>query len=292
MAGGQCYVSRQRWLRPAGRAGGVARDVSACQKGFPIVSEPGEDDAPGQQPDGAQLLRLTDYGGIGMARILTDLRDYWQSLRRGRAVPARADVEPHGISRALDHAFVLERIAPGAARFRLAGRHLIDLMGMEVRGMPICTMLNPSSRGRFSDVLETVFRAPQIAEFRLRAQADYARPELVGRMLVLPLRSDLGDVTRALGCLISEGDPGAAPRRFDIVGEDLQPLFDGGGIMAPSATLSRPPATAGFAEEPGRFDFRHATRAPRKPVPPPRDIPQTPAERRAMFRLIDGKDET
>src|SRR5690606_32280451 len=128
MAGGQCYVSRQRWLRPAGRAGGVARDVSACQKGLPIVSEPGEDDAPGQQPDGAQLLRLTDYGGIGMARILTDLRDYWQSLRRGRAVPARADVEPHGISRALDHAFVLERIAPGAARFRLAGRHLIDLM--------------------------------------------------------------------------------------------------------------------------------------------------------------------
>ena len=47
------------------------------------MSEPGEDDAPGQQPDGAQLLRLTDYGGIGMARILTDLRDYWQSLRRG-----------------------------------------------------------------------------------------------------------------------------------------------------------------------------------------------------------------
>ena len=113
-----------------------------------------------------KLLRLADYETARPDRILAELRGYWESLRQGRAIPARADVEPRGIRRALDYAFVLERIAPGAARFRLAGRHLIDLMGMEVRGMPVCSFMNTSSRGRLSDVLESVFRGPQIAEIR------------------------------------------------------------------------------------------------------------------------------
>lgn len=257
------------------------------------MSEDGGDNrcqAPDRGAEGAQLLRLADYGRIQPARIVADLRSYWQGLRQGQAIPARADVEPHGIGRALDHAFILERIAPGAARFRLAGRHLIDLMGMEVRGMPICAVLSPSSRGRFSDVLETVFRAPQLAEFRLLARADYARPAMTGRMLIMPLRSDLGDVTRALGCLVSEGEPGAAPRRFDIETDEVQPLFEGGKVMAPSPSLSVPQLRQGFAERPACFDRAPgrdaAAEKPFTPVPTPADIPQTPAERRATFRVI------
>lgn len=46
-------------------------------------------------------------------------------------------------------------------------------------------------------------------------------------MLLLPLRSDLGDVTRALGCLIAEGEIGQGPRRFDLM-EDLHfPVIPG-----------------------------------------------------------------
>ncbi|WP_244936010.1 PAS domain-containing protein [Paracoccus siganidrum] len=257
------------------------------------MSEDGGDDrcqALHHGAEEAQLLRMADYGRNQPARIVQDLRCYWQSLRRGHAVPARADVEPHGIGRALDHAFILERIAPGAARFRLAGRHLIDLMGMEVRGMPICAVLSPSSRGRFSDVLETVFRAPQLAEFRLLARADYARPELTGRMLIMPLRSDLGDVTRALGCLVSEGEPGAAPRRFDVEADEVLPLFEGGTVMTPSPSLSVPRLRQGFGERPARFERDPCREAapgkPFTPVPTPADIPQTPAERRAAFRVI------
>ena len=128
-----------------------------------------EEDGP-SAPAG-RLLRIADFSPEQSGRVVADLRDYWQGLRKGRAIPARSDVEPRGIRRALDYAFILERIAPGAARFRLAGRHLIDLMGMEVRGMPVCSFLNPTSRGRLSDVLETVFKAPQIAELRLTSAA-------------------------------------------------------------------------------------------------------------------------
>lgn len=260
---------------------------------------PGE---PGDARPPAKLLRLADFDRTQPGRLLIEMRDYWQGLRNGRAVPARADVEPRGIHRALDYAFILERIAPGAARFRLAGRHLIDLMGMEVRGMPVCAFLNASSRGRFSDVLESVFKAPQIAELRLSAKAEYARPQLEGRMLLLPLRSDLGDVTRALGCLIAEGNPGVAPRRFDLVEDQVVPIIDGGATMTPS------PSAQGFAEDRAPFGrverilSRRGRKAPPAaadaqpgpttpdalaPTPPsPPAPPDSPEGRRAKFRLI------
>ena len=225
-------------------------------------------DKEGQDAD--RVVQLADFDPVQPARIIADLRDYWQSLRKGRAIPARADVEPRGMRRALDHAFVLERIAPGAARFRVAGRHLIDLMGMEVRGMPLCAVLNPSSRGRLSDVLETVFRGPQIAELTLESPAGYGRPLLAGRMLLLPLRSDLGDVTRALGCLASEGDIGINPRRFDLTGDKVFPVIEGAKVLEPS------PSASGFAEPP----------APWRPAEP--YTPPSPESRRARFRVIDG----
>lgn len=216
--------------------------------------------------------------------VLREMRAYWNGLREGRAVPTRADVDPRAISRCLDHTFILERIAPGAARIRLAGRHLIELMGMEVRGMPICALVQPSSRGRLSDVLETVFKAPQIVQLALAAQADYARPALTGQMLLLPLRSDLGDITRILGCLVSEGDVGVAPRRFDLKGEQISPIIEGGRTLAPSPSLQ------GFAEGSDEFAAPRLPRGGRgnsyRPKGEEPKVPATPEERRAGFRVI------
>ncbi|MCZ0962215.1 PAS domain-containing protein [Paracoccus benzoatiresistens] len=220
-----------------------------------------------------RIVHLADFNPMQPARILNDVHAYWNSLRRGRAVPARSDIQPQGIRRALDHAFILERIAPGTARFRLAGQHLIDLMGMEVRGMAFCSLANSSSRGRLSDVLESVFRAPQLAQMTLHAKADYARPELSARMLLLPLTSDLGDVTRALGCIIAEGQIGVAPRRFDLTHDEVMPILEGGKTVAPSPSgldggrrgLKPLPLTAGE---------RPAKRA------------DSPESRRASFRVV------
>lgn len=238
-----------------------------------------------KQPDDAagtrrgEVVHLTGHGPVSADRIIRDMRGYWNGIRKGRAVPARSDVDPREIARLLDHAFILERIAPGAARIRLAGHSLIDLMGMEVRGMPICAFLNGPSRGRFSDVLETVFKAPQIAELTLQGKADYARPELAARMLLLPLRSDFGDVTRALGCLVAEGEVGAAPRRFDLLHDAVFPIIDGGSILPPS------PSTIGFAEQGTSFD------RPRAPARPDSAPPATPEARRALFRVISPAPE-
>ena len=284
------------------------RDGEDCHNEDGNGDAPENRGAPGAQ-DSAKLFRLADFERDAPARIVAEMRAYWDSLRRGRAIPARSDVEPRGIRRALDYAFILERIAPGAARFRLAGRHLIDLMGMEVRGMPLCALVNSSSRGRLSDVLESVFRAPQLAELQLHSRAEYARPELTGRMLLLPLKSDLGDVTRALGCLISEGEPGVAPRRFDLVADQVMPIIEGGATVEPS------PSAFGFAEEAAHLSGAKGKRKRQGERPPvaiaPRDrqalyrqtpatgtagaeapalpdgsLPDSPEARRAMFRLV------
>lgn len=231
------------------------------------------DRRPGGMGGGEQVVRLAEFDAVSPARITSDLRDYWESLRKGRAVPDRADVEPRGIRRALDYAFILERIAPGAARFRLAGRHLVDLMGMEVRGMPVCSFVGPASRGRLSDLLESVFKAPQIAELWLEAPAEYSRPALSGRMLLLPLKSDLGDITRALGCLVAEGDIGVTPRRFNIAQDRVMPIIRGAKVMEPSPS--------GFRDEPELW------RAPllSKPQVPLAEN-ASPEDRRARFRIV------
>lgn len=220
------------------------------------------------------IIRLSPLIPPDPSRITAGLQLYWENLRGTRAIPDRADIEPGDIRAALDYAFILERIAPGAARFRLAGRHLVDLMGMEVRGMPVCSFLNPDSRGRFSDVLETVFRAPQIADIVLRSVPRYGRPALTGRMLILPLRSDLGDMTRALGCLVSEGEIGRGPRRFDLMQETFLPVIKG----APPVT----PEPDGFHEKPAPWRPPALSR----PLLHPVGKDDTPEERRARFRII------
>ncbi|QFQ86739.1 PAS domain-containing protein [Paracoccus kondratievae] len=225
----------------------------------------------GPSQNRGKLLRLADYElPIRPGSILGEIRSYWEGLRQGRAIPDRADIDPHGIRRVLDYTFILERIAPGAARFRLAGRHLIDLMGMEVRGMPLCALFNTTSRGRLSDVLESVFRGPQITEITLQSPASYGRPALEGRMTLLPLRSDLGDVTRALGCLAAEGQIGANPRRFDLLADRQFPVIPGARVLEPS------PSYISFSEPPAPWTGPSA----------PQCEPTTPEARRARFRLI------
>jgi hypothetical protein len=155
---------------------------------------------------------------------LAELRGYWEGLRTGGDIPLRASVDPRGIAGALDRAFVLERVAPGQARFRIAGMQLMDLMGMEVRGMPIMSFIEPGDRLKFSETLEQVFAGPSVLEARLEAVRGIGRPALSAVLLVLPLRADDGAVTRALGMLATAGDIGRAPRRFALASRAVTPL--------------------------------------------------------------------
>ena len=145
-----------------------------------------------------------------------EVRAYWETLRRGQLVPYRSEVDPRAIENTLPYAFIGEKVAPGHVRLRIAGTHLTDLMGMEVRGMPLSALFDPTARKQLSETLEQVFDGPAAVAMTLSGDTGFRRPELVARLVLLPMRNDLGDVSRVLGCLESSGRTGRTPRRFVI----------------------------------------------------------------------------
>ena len=92
---------------------------------------------------------------------LRALHVHWAEARRGAAVPYRAHIDPGRIAPLLPNAFVAERIAPGVTRLRIAGMHLGELMGTEVRGMPLCSFIAPDSREAFAPGLVELFDRPR-----------------------------------------------------------------------------------------------------------------------------------
>ncbi len=241
---------------------------------------------------GRKIVNLSRYRNEMHHPALKQIDAYWEGLRtearNGGRVPRRADIDPRGIDRALSQAFILERIAPGLARIRIAGRHLNDLMGMEVRGMPFTSLFTAPARRRMMDVLESVFEGPRKAEISIVAEKGIGRPALAGRILLLPLRSDLGDVSRILGGFATTGNIGRPPRRFDISGIQMAEIGGKARVFLPAGKRpeSRPaPAGAagtaeGFAERPAGF----------APPPPGTENHGGRARGRPHLRLVKSDD--
>lgn len=212
---------------------------------------------------------MTEFRAKTGYSAISQVEAYWDALRGMRMMPKRSEIDPRGIEAALEYTFVLERIAPGMARIRIAGSHLSDLMGMEVRGMPLTSFITPPGRVQMSDALEEVFQRPAVCELRLTSEVSAGQPQMDARMLLLPLKSDLCDVSRILGCFVAQGDLGTAPRRFDIAGAKIRAITAPSSLPTPQsepAFADRRRATRhapGFAEENAPFEAY----APRPDVP-------------------------
>lgn len=148
--------------------------------------------------------------------ILRDIETYWQSLRHAQAIPARVDVAAHRIDAALPHAFILQRVAPYVARFRVAGQKLHDLMKLDPRGMPISALFGQDNRAELQALIEAAFVRPAIVAVPLVAPAQLFRGPVTARMLLMPLRDARGQTSRVLGALVADGVVGHRPRRFDL----------------------------------------------------------------------------
>ncbi len=191
--------------------------------------------------DHKETGEFTDDGhdikaGADIEAQLRAFRAHWQACRHGHDVPRRADIDPRGIEPLISSAFIAERIAPGVVRLRVAGMQLNDLMGMEVRGMPLACFIAPGDRDAFGLRLVDLFDGPSILSMALHSRRGLRRPALAATLMMLPLRSDLGDVSRALGCLVAHGPIGRSPRRFAIARAEVLPL-DGGGRARTAPTL-------------------------------------------------------
>ena len=158
---------------------------------------------------------------------LQDVRAYWEAMRMGGRLPRRDDINPRGMASALEQVFLVEQVAPNHGRLRLAGMGLADLLGMDVRGMPITALFEPVARARLSEALGGLFRHEYLLDIWLEAERGIGRPPLCARMQLLPLIGSNGEPSLALGCLGMNGQIGRAPRRFTIQRILREPLAAG-----------------------------------------------------------------
>ncbi|PZQ46586.1 MAG: hypothetical protein DI556_19780 [Rhodovulum sulfidophilum] len=211
--------------------------------------------------------------------MLTSLRAYWDRLRAGRVAPYRAEIDPRQFEPALESMFILERVGAENLRVRLAGMKLCEMMGMEIRGMEAGFLVEEAQRLRFDRLVNVAMAEPAVVELRLEAPARAGAYR--GTMLLMPLRSDFGEINRVLGCLSGESDYYTPPLSFTIRDVAVTP------IETSAAAEGQPRrALPGFAEEPSGFAG---------PAPALRAIegnPDAPARRptgaRPRLRLVEG----
>lgn len=175
--------------------------------------------------NGSNVISIQPMRSKAKFPAIAMVEAYWEGLRNGRPMPARAEVDPRGISDALEYAFILEKIAPGHARIRLAGNHLNELMGMEVRGMPMTSLFLPAARIEVQKALELAFSKPASVRLNLGGDTGFTRPNLEAQMFLAPMKDEKGLPTRILGALQSNGKIGRAPRRFEVRNMDVNTLF-------------------------------------------------------------------
>lgn len=186
-----------------------------------------------------------------------DLHAYWDALRGSRIMPARSEFNPRGIEQTLAGTFIAEKVAPRVARIRVSGSIMNDILGMDVRGMPITSFFDPDSREALADAMQEVFANPAMVVLELTARVGMARKVVHARMLLLPMSDTEGQVSRIVGCLDLPKGLSRTPRRFEITSIRSSNLT-GDPIRAslPQEQEFKAPAPApsyAFAETPSEF---------------------------------------
>lgn len=209
--------------------------------------------------------------------MLSTLKSYWERLRAGRIAPYRAEIDPRQFESALENMFIIEKIAPETMRIRLAGMKICEMMGMEVRGMEPGFLVDSEDRLRFDRLLNVVMGEPAVVELKLEAPGRVGRHQAT--MLLMPLRSDFGDINRVLGCTSSDSEQFAAPLAFSIRDVSVTPI-------EPSAAVENRQPMPGFAEEP--TEFAGAPGAPRlRSIEGNPNAPAKPREGAPKLRVVD-----
>ncbi len=140
--------------------------------------------------------------------IADEVLSYWESLRDGRLVPKRSEIDPRELRSSLNYTFILEADAPDNIRFRLAGSKLCDCMGMEMRGMPAYSMIELKGRNAFNSAIQTCLIRPQILSFRMHP---------IASMVLLPMTDEDNNISRILGCVTVDANHPEFPTRFSVL---------------------------------------------------------------------------
>ncbi len=179
--------------------------------------------------------------------VLLEIEEHWRALKAASDfLPRRSEVDASRMAGALPHAFILERVAPGVARFRIAGRSVAAVVDMEPKGLPLSALFTSASRPTLQNWLDRCFDAPALVDLLVEASQGPLRQPLRGRLLLLPLLDGNGHVARALGGLLLDGLPRRSNLRLHL--PDAVPRVE---TIAPRAPIRVFAEVAGSTALPG-----------------------------------------
>ncbi len=119
---------------------------------------------------------------------LRRLYEYWDAARRGRRMPARADIDPVEIPWALGDLSLIDVLPDGRFRWRLDGTNLVDFFRCDMTGKELDRYPHPEAAERlrvdFRKAVDT--RAPH----HFMNRYDDERRSWRYQTLVLPLSDD------------------------------------------------------------------------------------------------------
>ena len=191
-----------------------------------------------------EIITLSQHEDAMMHPVLSQALHHWEALCEAQTPPSRCAIDARDLSGLLSNIFILERSRPGTVRMRLGGMHLADLMGMEVRGLPMRAFFELSERTRLMSDLEQVFSRPAKLMLHLASDMQGQTP-LEGQMLILPLKGPTDDIDRAFGVITTQGPLGLRPRRFRIKRSNISPLFADIAANSPARQNPKPPRLEG-----------------------------------------------
>lgn len=168
--------------------------------------------------------------------IIISIEQYWRTLRHAQHIPARSALDPSRIDGALPYAFILQRVAPGTARFRVAGQKVHELLKMDARGMPFSTLFQTHTRDEIAELIETAFGDPAVLGLPLVSTGTLLKPQVHGAMILLPMQDAVGETNRLLGAFVTSDTVQSRPRRFEI-NKDLPIRHDTLGLKLAATRL-------------------------------------------------------
>ena len=134
-----------------------------------------------------------------MSAQLCALYAYWQGRLNGRAMPARADIDPFQIKPLLPIVMLVEVLDQGRRfRYRLAGTAITDMTGRELSGRYVDEALPGNGYGEY---VIGLYRKLICVKRPIYSECDYISPsglERTTKRLMLPLSSDGATVNMVL----------------------------------------------------------------------------------------------
>jgi hypothetical protein len=129
---------------------------------------------------------------------------YWDTLRGNKPAPRREDFDPAKLKHHLGDLFILTDKGERTPFFRLAGTHLCDLFGRELRDSPFSDLWPAASATFPCRVARGILQHQLPVVFDIEAEDDHGAAPLAFEMLLLPLSSDNDKAPRLLGALLPE----------------------------------------------------------------------------------------